>query len=83
MMTSLQTVRLNGADREVAAGSTLRDLVSDLTGHVLRDDGSRVDGGRLGIAAALGGAVVPRSRWAVCTVADGDEVEIVTAVQGG
>jgi thiamine biosynthesis protein ThiS len=27
--------------------------------------------------------VVPRSRWALHTIADGDEIEIVTAAQGG
>jgi sulfur carrier protein len=82
-MTTVHTVRLNGADHEVALGSTLRDIVADLTGHRLRDDGSRHDGGRLGVAAAVGGAVVPRSRWALRTIADGDDIEIVTAAQGG
>lgn len=82
-MTTACTVRLNGTEREVATGATLRDLVTDLTGHPLHDDGSRVDGGRLGVAAALGGVVVPRSRWATRTVAEGDEIEIVTAAQGG
>lgn len=77
------TVLVNGADREVAAGSTLLDLVAEITGHELASDGSRVDGGRLGVAAAVGGAVVPRGRWSGRTVAAGDEIEIVTAVQGG
>ncbi|GAT72355.1 thiamin biosynthesis ThiS [Microbacterium sp. HM58-2] len=82
-MTTLHTVRLNGADHEVPAGSTLLDLVADLTGHALRADGSRADGGRLGVAAAVGGTVVPRGRWAARDIAPGDEIEIVTAVQGG
>ena len=36
-----------------------------------------------GVAAALNEAVVPRSRWSVTSLADGDRVEILTAVQGG
>lgn len=82
-MTTSHTVLLNGTDHDVAAGSTLLDLVADLTGHALRDDGTRADGGRLGVAAAVGGAVVPRGRWGTRDVAAGDEIEIVTAVQGG
>jgi len=36
-----------------------------------------------GSAAAVNGAVVPRARWAVTPLREGDAVEIVTAVQGG
>ncbi len=36
-----------------------------------------------GIAVALNLAVVPRSRWGVEQVSDGDAVEIVRATQGG
>ena len=39
--------------------------------------------GRRGIAVAVNGAVVPRSRWSQAELADGDEVEVLTAVQGG
>ncbi len=63
-MTASHTVRVNGEERELPAGTTLLPLIAALTGHDLRDDGSRADGGRLGVAAAIGGAVVPRSRWA-------------------
>ncbi|MCE4027908.1 sulfur carrier protein ThiS [Microbacterium sp. Au-Mic1] len=77
------TIRLNGARHDVAAGSSLLDLVAQLTGRELRTDGTRVDGGRLGVAAAIAGSVVPRGGWALRTLADGDEVEVVTAVQGG
>ena len=82
-MTTLHTVRLNGADQEVAAGTTLLDLVAGLTGHDLRADGSRADGGRLGVAAAVGGAVAPRGRRGARDLAGGEQIEIVTAVQGG
>lgn len=76
-------IRVNGVDHVVPDGTTLLQLVTELTGHALNEDGSRADGGRLGVAAAIGGAVVPRSRWAAQALADGDEVEVVTAVQGG
>lgn len=36
-----------------------------------------------GIAVAVNGEVVPRSRWRDRTLAPGDEVEVVEAVQGG
>ena len=36
-----------------------------------------------GVAAALNETVVPRSRWAVTPLSEGDRVEILTAVQGG
>ncbi len=37
----------------------------------------------VGVAVAVDGAVVPRSRWSATTLGDGQAVEIVTAVQGG
>ena len=82
-MTTTQTVRVNGEEQAVAADAFLLDLVRTMTGHELRADGSRADGGRLGVAAAVGGTVVPRGRWGAQALAAGDEVEIVTAVQGG
>jgi sulfur carrier protein len=36
-----------------------------------------------GVAAAVNGDVVRRSAWEVTRLADGDQVEVVTAVQGG
>jgi sulfur carrier protein len=36
-----------------------------------------------GVAVAVGDAVVPRAEWGGRTLCDGDEVEILTAVQGG
>jgi sulfur carrier protein len=36
-----------------------------------------------GVAVALNGAVVPRSRWPETRLAEGDEVEIVKVLQGG
>jgi sulfur carrier protein len=36
-----------------------------------------------GVAAAVNGDVVRRSAWETTRLADGDQVEVVTAVQGG
>ena len=36
-----------------------------------------------GIAVALNGAIVPRAKWADTRPCDGDQVEVLTAVQGG
>ena len=36
-----------------------------------------------GVAAALNGDVVRRAAWDATSLADGDEVEVLTAVQGG
>ncbi|WP_037870453.1 sulfur carrier protein ThiS [Streptomyces sp. SPB074] len=65
------TVRVNGAERAVAPGTTLDTLVAGL---------SRA---RTGVAAAVNEAVVPRGDWPATVLAAGDRVEILTAVQGG
>jgi sulfur carrier protein len=36
-----------------------------------------------GVAAAVNGEVVRRGAWASTQLADGDQVEVLTAVQGG
>ena len=36
-----------------------------------------------GVAVAVDGEVVPRTRWADVALADGARVEVLTAVQGG
>ena len=64
-------VRLNGEPRELPDGATMADAVAGLT-----DMAS-------GIAAAVNGDVVPRGSWAARPLCDGDQVEVVTAVQGG
>jgi sulfur carrier protein len=38
---------------------------------------------RRGVAVAVNGTVVPRSTWATEQLADGDNVEVLTATQGG
>jgi sulfur carrier protein len=67
---SLQ-VLVNGQAREIAAGSTVDQVVAAVTDQAC------------GIAVAVNGQVVPRRGWPATPVADGDHLEIVTAVQGG
>lgn len=63
-------VLLNGSPHEVAEGATAAELVV-LAGAP-----------PTGVAVALDGAVLPRSRWST-VVTEGATVEVLTAVQGG
>ncbi|KNC20357.1 thiamine biosynthesis protein ThiS [Arthrobacter sp. RIT-PI-e] len=74
---------LNGETRPTGTGCSLREVVAELTGRDLTDAGQPADGQRLGIAVAVNAEVVPRSRWATVRIDDGDDVEVVNAVQGG
>jgi sulfur carrier protein len=64
-------VKLNGELRELPDSSALAEAVA-----VVTDLAS-------GVAAAVNGDVVPRGSWAATSLRDGDQVEVVTAVQGG
>jgi len=64
-------VRVNGEEHELPEESTIASL---LEAHGLRRDG---------VAVALNGAVVPRSRHTDTRLAAGDRVEVLTAVGGG
>ena len=64
-------VRLNGEPRELPDGSTMVQAVAELTMAAA------------GVAAAVNGEVVPRGSWDATPLRDGDQVEVVTAVQGG
>ncbi len=64
-------VKLNGEPRELPAGSSVAQAVAALTAAAA------------GVAAAVNGEVVPRGAWAATLLRDGDQVEVVTAVQGG
>ncbi|MFE4216017.1 sulfur carrier protein ThiS [Streptomyces sp. NPDC056844] len=65
------SVSVNGELRTVPAGTALDTLVAELTAAPS------------GVAAAVNETVVPRGRWSATTLADGDRVEVLTAVQGG
>ena len=62
---------LNGKPRDLPDGSSVAQAVAELTSAAT------------GVAAAVNGEVVPRSSWAATPLRRGDQVEVVTAVQGG
>ncbi|WP_320773876.1 sulfur carrier protein ThiS [Streptomyces sp. CRN 30] len=64
-------ITVNGEPRETAPGTALDALVRTLTAAPS------------GVAAALNETVVPRAQWPATALADGDRVEVLTAVQGG
>ncbi|MFF7444939.1 MULTISPECIES: sulfur carrier protein ThiS [unclassified Streptomyces] len=64
-------ISLNGEPREVAPGTALDTVVRALTPAPS------------GVAAALNETVVPRGQWSSTPLAEGDRVEVLTAVQGG
>jgi sulfur carrier protein len=84
-------ITLNGQPRSLPAGGTIADVVRELAGP----DGWRGSDSRCGPGAGPGGAgqggvavavndeVVPRRVWSATALADGDRVEVLTAVQGG
>lgn len=79
----MPAITFNGTPRNVPRETTIADLVAGATRRTLLPDGRPTDGGRLGVAVAVDAAVVPRSSWFHTTVAEGQSVEIVTAIQGG
>jgi sulfur carrier protein len=64
-------VKVNGEPRELPDASTVAQAVAALTAAPS------------GVAAAVNGDVIPRGSWAATMLHDGDQVEVVTAVQGG
>jgi sulfur carrier protein len=64
-------VIINGKPHEAAGRFSLAQAVGVLTTA------------ESGVAAAVNGAVVRRAAWDSTALADGDEVEVLTAVQGG
>jgi sulfur carrier protein len=65
------TVVVNGRERQIPDQATLSDVVVQLTAA------------QQGIAVAVNGSVVPRGQWPATVLADADEIEELTAVQGG
>ncbi len=65
------TIVINGQRHELPDDATLTDVVARLT-RAAR-----------GVAVALNGSVVPRGEWQSTALAEADQVEILTAVQGG
>lgn len=76
-------ITLNGTGHTVADGASITALVTEVTGRALAADGHATDGRKLGVAVARNAQVVPRSQWFATVLSEGDDVELVTAVQGG
>jgi sulfur carrier protein len=66
----MSRIELNGQPHDVGTDTTVGDLVKTLARNAS------------GCAVAVNGVVVPRGDWQR-TVAAGDRVEVLTAVQGG
>ncbi len=64
---------LNGDPVELPDQASLADAVA----------AAGADPERRGVAAALDGEVVPKSQWGARTLREGQDVEVVRAVQGG
>lgn len=64
-------IRLNGAEREIDASTTVAALLSAF-GLPER-----------GVAVEVSGEVVPRGHWAAHVLREGDRVELVHMVGGG
>jgi sulfur carrier protein len=66
------TIWLNGEEKQLNAGGKLTETLSQMG----------IDDTR-GVAIAVDGEVIPKSEWETVTLADGQRVEVVRAVQGG
>ncbi len=64
---------VNAVAADVDDAATIADIVRGLT-DVAEPRG---------VAVALNGSVVPRADWAATRPADGDTIDVLTAVQGG
>jgi sulfur carrier protein len=64
-------VTINGEPHQASGGMSLAQAVALLTTAPS------------GVAAAVNGTVIRRAAWDSTLLSDGDEVEVLTAVQGG
>ena len=67
------SIRLNGEETTIEAGTTLEQLLGRLD----------VPPQARGVAVAVDAEVVPRGAWPSTVVAEGAQIEVVTAIQGG
>jgi sulfur carrier protein len=64
-------IQLNGKPREIAAGTTIRQLLDDLRLHPHR------------VAVQVNLDIVKRERYEAVAFRPGDEVEVLTFMAGG
>ena len=67
----MRKVFVNGEYRELADGATVETVVIELGVN------------RSGTAVAVDGEVIPRGEWGQTELRDGQELEVLHAVQGG
>ena len=65
-------IELNGEPVELAAGASVAVAVDSLGADTAR-----------GVAVAVDGEVVPRGEWDATALSEGQQVEVLHAVQGG
>jgi sulfur carrier protein len=65
-------IELNGEAIELTAGASVAQAVDSLGADTAR-----------GVAVAVDGEVVPRSEWDATALSEGQQVEVLQAVQGG
>lgn len=65
------SVIVNGAPDESAAGRSIADVLATIAGSLR------------GSAVVVDGAVIPRGEWHTYRLRPGQQVEVITAVQGG
>jgi sulfur carrier protein len=69
----MTSILLNGEQTSIDDGTTVEQLLGRLD----------VPPQARGVAVAVDAEVVPRTQWRRTVVADGAQVEVVTAIQGG
>ena len=69
----MTSILLNGEQRSIDDGTTVEQLLGTLD----------VPPQARGVAVAVDAEVVPRGEWPQTVVAEGAQVEVVTAIQGG
>jgi sulfur carrier protein len=70
--TEVAEVTVNGVAHTITGAATIELLVARLMGPA-----------RAGLAVAVNGEVLSRECWSERLLADGDDIEILTAFQGG
>ena len=62
---------------------TVNGTAQDLAGRTIREVLAALSMNDRGVAVAIDGEVVSKSRWDTTTAEDGAAIEVVTAVAGG
>ena len=62
---------VNGEEWELPEGATVADILQ------------RLNAPETGIAVARQGEVIPKTSWQATPIQNGDEIEVLTAAQGG